>query len=370
MSKYMTKYSAANLLEKLGSKGFMTEQEVSDFVIGQQQEKEMPLYLRALVGVGAFIASLCFIGFLSAADIIDYTDEAALIVWGLIFVAGAIGLQRTADHDNRAKHSFFMQSSFTSMAVGKMLFVFGTGQVFHSEWGVTLGLLIITAITYPIYRMSIDRFLSSFAVLLSILVNILWDQYISGSREFLLNGFFLLQFTAAAILLTYSKIKRDYIPLSYAFAFSLCASILFLALYGEFGYWWHKELIHPAFIDVVLTGGLVALFAWAAGGIEKLKTEPLLLASVGTVLLGLISAPGILLTIGLMVLGYAKHETLLIIAGALLMPVFLCLYYYNLDISLLEKSGVLIASGIVLLAARLYLKHKGWDAGGGSCGQK
>ena len=370
MSKYMTIYNASHLLEKLNNNGLSADNELSDFVISQQQEMELPLYLRALVGVGAFIASLCFIGFLSVADIINYRHDVGLIVWGIAFVAGAIKLQRIAGHDNTVKHSFLMQSSFASMAVGKSLFVFGVGQMLDSGWGATLGLLIITVITYHIYRMSIDRFLSSFAVLFSILVNVLWDRDVSGARELLLNGFFLLQFTGAAILLTHGKIKRDYIPLSYAFAFSLCASVLFLASYTEFGYWRHKELIHPAFVNMVLTGGLVALFGWAAGGVEKLKTEPLILASTGAVLLGLISAPGILLTIGLMVLGYAKHEKLLIVVGALLMPLFLWLYYYNLDITLLQKSGILIGSGVVLLAGRFYLKHKGWDEGGISCVQK
>ncbi len=370
MSKYMTKYNAANLLEQLNRKGFVAGSCLSDFIIDQQQEKKLPLYLRALAGVGAFVASLCFIRFLSEVGIINYKHETGLIIWGLIFVAGAIGLQQVAGHDNTVKHSFFMQYSFASMAVGKALFVFGIGRMLDSGWGVTLALLVITCITYHIYRMSIDRFLSSFAVLFSISVNILWDRDIGGSRELLFNGFFLLQFACAAILLTHGKIKRNYIPLSYAFAFSLCASVLYLSSHSEFGYWGHKELIPPAFINMVLAGGLVALFGWAAGGIEKLKAEPLVIASIGAVLLGLISAPGILLTIGLMVLGYAKHEKLLIIAGALLMPVFIFLYYYNIDISLLQKSGILIGSGIVLLAGRFYLKHKGWDEGGVSCVQK
>ena len=368
MSKHMTKFSAKNLLEQLDSRGFVTDTQLLDFMIKQQQEKELPLYLKALVCIGAFISSLSFINFLTAANIISFRHEEGLIIWGLVFIAGAIGLQRVAGYGDTVKHSFFMQFSVTSMAVGKTLFAFGISEMLNCGWGATLGLLIPTSITYHMYRISIDRFLSSFAVLFSILVNILSDRDVNGLRELLLNGFFLFQFAGAAILLTHSKIKRDYIPLSYAFAFSLCASVLFLASHEE--YWKHKEPIHPAFINTVLTGGLIALFGWAAGTIEKLKCEPLVLSSIGAVLLGLISAPGILLTIGFMVLGYAKHEKLLITVGALLVLVFLFLYYYNLDISLLQKSGILIGSGVVLLAGRLYLQHKGWDKGGISCAQK
>ena len=359
MSKYTIKYSADSLLEHLESKGLITGEDLSDFVIGQQQETELPLYLRALIVVGAFIACLCFLGFLESFDIAYFN-----IIGGLAFVAGAIGLQRVAGHDNTVKHFFLVQSSLSSMIIGKVLLVYGIGDVSYSMWDITLGLLIITGFTYHIYRMPIDRFLSSFATLLSILVNI-WSAY--DLRELLFNLFFLLQLAGVAILLTHGKITRDYIPLSYAFAFSLCASVLFLVI----GDWEREEQIYPAFINMLLTGGLIALFGWVAGGIEKLKTEPLVLASVGAVLLGLISAPGILLTIGLMVVGYAKHEKLLIIVGALLMPIFLLLYYYyGLDIPPLQRSGILIGSGIVLLAARFYLKHKGWDEGGSSCAQK
>lgn len=370
MSKYIAKFNAANLLEQLSSKGFVIDEEFSDFVINQHQKKELPLYLRALVGISAFIASLCFIGFLRVTYIISFQHKEGLIIWGLIFIASAIGLQRVAGHNNTVKHSFLIQASFASMVIGKTLFLFGIDNILDFRWGITLGLLIVTGITYHIYRMSIDRFLSSFAVLFSILVNIFWDRDGSGSRELILNGFFLFQFAGAAILLVYSKIKCDYIPLSYAFTFSLCASILFLISYTEFDYWGHKELINPAFINIMLTFGLITLFGWTAGGIEKLKTAPLLLASICTVLLGFISVPGILLTIVLMVLGYAKHDELLIITGALFLPIFLFLYYYNLDVSLLKKSGILIGSGVLLLVGRFYLQRKIWNERGLSCVQK
>ena len=100
---------------------------------------------------GAFIASFCFIAFLAIADIIDFSNDIALIVWGVIFVIIAIGLLTIAGDDHSVKHSFFLQSSFVAMAVGKALFVTGVAQLINSSWEVPLATLIVTIITYPIY---------------------------------------------------------------------------------------------------------------------------------------------------------------------------------------------------------------------------
>jgi hypothetical protein len=364
MSKYMTQHTASNLLDVLSGKGLIDKspEAIENFILEQQQDKELPLYLRALVGVGAFIASLCFISFVGVG--VAMTGKEGFAVWGLIFAALAIGLQKLNRNDNTIKDSFLMQSSFACMATGKALFTFGMAEILDSGWGATVALLIITVATYNIYRMSVDRFLSTFAVFFSILVNILWDRELAGSRELLLNGFMLLQMAGAAVLITNVKIKRDYIPLLYGLLFSLCASALFLASYAKFGYWRHEEFINPVFITLLFTGSLIAIITWIVGGIEKLNAGPTRLACLGAILLGLISAPGIILSIILMVLGYAKHEKIMVTMGALLVPVFLFFYYYNLDVSLMEKSGVLIGSGVALLAGRFYIGFKGWDKGG------
>ena len=169
----------------------------------------------------------------------------------------------------------------------------------------------------------------------------------------------------ASVLLTHRKIKSDYIPLSYALVFSLCVHVLILAS-GELASA-DIAVISPYFASLVLSGGLIALFGWAAGDMAKLRTQPLLLASTGALLLGLMAAPGMLLAIMLLVLGYARHERLLLATGATLIPVFLFLYYYQLEISLLQKSAALAASGALLLAGRFYLRRRGWDKSSKPC---
>lgn len=362
MPNHLLHPSAADLLSKLSDDGLIqrNDADIESFLRNQQPDKELPLYLRALVGIGAFIASLCFIGFVAVG--ISLTREEGLVVWGLVFVALALGLQKLSTKNNTLRDSFFMQSSFAIMLAGKALFTFGTLSIFDSAWGATLGIIGITAATYPIYRLSVDRFLSTFGIFFSILLNLLWDSDIEGLRAFMFNASIALQMGGVALLIATVKFERDYSPIRYGLIYSLCASTLILTLQAQFGYWLSQHFIDPSSLNLLFTAGLIGSLVWIAGGISgKLKSEPFLLAFGGAALLGVISAPGLLLAITLLILGYAKHDKIMSMMGVLLLPVFLFFYYYNLDISLMVKSGVLIGSGAVMLAGRFYITFKGWD---------
>ena len=354
-----TTHRVPALLDWLARDGHVDDRPaLVSFVLARQGETELPLYIRVLIGVGAAICSGCFIGFLLAANLIDFGDTRSLFLSGLVFMAAAIGLHRLSDTAQTIAQSFLLQASFAAMAAGKVLFVFAFEGYFDSPWGVSLAILLVTAATYHVYRMSIDRFLSSFAVLFSVVLNIAWSYSEALPREALFNGFFVFQMAGMAVFFTHGRVRREYVPVAYAFAFSLCATVLCLAESQVLGIFADVRAFQPVLVNAALAGGLIALFAWAAGSIDSLKQQPLIVASVGAVLLGAVSAPGVLLSIGLMILGYARHDKLLLTLGALLMPTVLCLYYYNLDVSLLTKSLILTGSGAVLLAGRFYLASK------------
>lgn len=64
----MTSLSAKKLFTEWLSHGLIANEDqakLEDFSVNQQLEHEQHLYLRILVGIGAFIASLCFIKFLN-----------------------------------------------------------------------------------------------------------------------------------------------------------------------------------------------------------------------------------------------------------------------------------------------------------------
>ena len=331
--------------------------------VGGLHQTVHPLFLpclNILMAIGACIAGYLFV-------LVLYKETSPSVIVALMLVAGAVWLQKQASDIHWIKYNVLTQSSLAMMVAGKLWFLGNFGRTldyylarygYDPLWSDTLALLIITALTYPVYRVPVDRFLFPFMVLYATWYSILQD---TGEYSALLfHSLFLFQFVAAAVLLMHEKMKPDYTPLAYALVFSLCMYVLFLN--WVVATWDDTEVISSWFATIILTGGLIALFGYVTGGMAKLKTAPLWLAVTGALLLGLISAPGLLLAIVLIVLGYTRHERLLLATGAVLIPVFLFLYYYHLDPSLLQKSGLLVSSGTLLLAARPYLRRWGWEA--------
>lgn len=361
---YSTDISAQKFVDILSNKGLIEGKgQIEHFIVSREMEKRIPLYLRILFGIGAFLSSSFFIGFLGSAGIIDFDSKPGLVIWSVIFIIAAVVLQKTSgDNENGSLHNFMVQSSFCSMAIGKILFVAGLTLILNTIWGIPLAAFIITLITYNVYKMSVDRFLSSFVVLYSVMWIIMLEMKEPGLREMVLNLFFLFQLIITAALLTYGKTKREYIPLFYAFIFSLCVMVVFLTSQSEIGYAWREVIISTVFINIELTISLILVIAWAAGSSDNMKKEPVLLACCASLFLGFISAPGILLSISLLILGYANHEKLLSLMGALLMIFFMIYFYYSLDLTLASKAAVLISSGMVLLAGRFYIKFRQMDS--------
>jgi uncharacterized membrane protein len=78
-------------------------------------------------------------------------------------------------------------------------------------------------------------------------------------------------------------------------------------------------------------------------------------AVVITVSLGIMTTPGILVAIALMIIGYERIERSLTGLGIAIFPIFIWSYYYNMSLNLMTKSFILVGSGVILLAARMYM---------------
>lgn len=374
-------YNASDLLNKMSEHHFTnTKEETAGFIINKNQNKDVATHLKIFTAIGAYIASICFISFLTISKIISFNNETELLVWGVIFITGAVFLHKLVGKEYSVKNSFITQASFAFMFLGKILAVCGLIRFIDSKWDFSLAILFVTAITYGVYRVSADRFISSFAVLVAVLINIIYIHFEMGhlknftqNTSLLLNVFFVFQVICVGILFTNNKIKKDYIPMAYAFLISLCFyTVLVTFLQQAIPYIGRVDNVFDIFIpNISLAVVLISLIVWLGGGIDSLKKDSIRLPVLAVIFLGFMSTPGLILAITLLIFGYFRYSKFIITLGTLLMIVFVANYYYGLDLSLMHKAGVLIGSGAFLVAGRFYMKYRNWDNGGTEiCEQK
>jgi len=108
----------------------------------------------------------------------------------------------------------------------------------------------------------------------------------------------------------------------------------------------------------------LGVLVWAV--LMLLRREGLPVASAqgraglaAALILGLasIKAPGVGPAVAILVVGYANADRVLAGLGVFALLGYLSHYYYSLQTTLLEKSGLLAATGIALLVARLAMRN-------------
>jgi uncharacterized membrane protein len=100
----------------------------------------------------------------------------------------------------------------------------------------------------------------------------------------------------------------------------------------------------------------VALMMLMVEVFHELRVNSLTVATPIVLALLTLSTPGIMAAIALLVLGFDQRNRILIGLAVVFLVKFFSVYYYSLRMTLLEKSIVLVASGLALLAARAYLQ--------------
>ncbi|WP_141663832.1 DUF4401 domain-containing protein [Candidatus Ichthyocystis sparus] len=351
----MTK--SIQLCEWLLSKGLISSDSLKESIAFCKNEEHSPLYLKVLLGIGSFIASMLFLSFLGVSNLIDFNSAIKLTVCGTIFIAIAIAIHRFDRNLSYIVRAILVQSSFSLMIAGKLLFALGCLDFFKLHWGSTFGIVLVTVITYGIYNLSVDRFIFPLISLLSIFNDIVF--YESSYRIIMFNTFFISEFIVASFLLTYHNLKSDFYPLIYSFVISICINLVVLCLWKNIAPPHKISIMKIDIINFFITFYFIALLVWIFYRTDCFKLAQLVLLILTSLILGVLSVPGLLLSAGLTLLGYLKHEKIITALGIFFIAVFFLTYYYTLDIPLINKSFVLIVNGIVLLMVRLYLVYMG-----------
>ena len=305
-----------------------------------------PWFVKFLLAVGAWVAAICFLLFLGIIGLIE-DDAWVLLGWGTFFIITATAMRQSCHH------LFLVQLALAMSTMGHGLTLTGTlfiDRGFNGFGIATLVSLALCVILYFLYPDNLHRFLSC---LLPPALATLWIG-LEIENWLLLHLIVLIQVSIIGMVFIYNPRRVSLRPLGYATAFSL-SIVLFLVILPDRDFqapWWPS--------NVILAAALIWLFQWIAGGWNKMRNEPMIIATAATMGLATITTPGILSAIGLMVLGYARNDRYLLSMGMLFFPCFIVIFYYEWQTSLMMKSWIIGGSGAILLLVRWFLSFRGW----------
>lgn len=316
----------------------------------RQLDDVQPLYVRTMIGFGAWLASLLLIGFVAA---LGFSSETGIIVMGFAFMAGSVYVRRSMEND------FVIQCTLAFSLAGQALFVFGVAS-FSDFDGVEpiLGLMIVlNVILFVVFTDRIHRALSVMLCLGSVGVLFYiwkWNDVIPVLGPGLAAALVFVahrqaQFIEAGLGSFYRPLLSGLV-LS-AFGCFLLSTVYVLPELGSSFEFYPRPWISTLLLAALLIHVVVKHWkrmAGTTGGPVVIVGAVFLVAVVAASWL----APGILLALIVVIVGTGTGNRSLMIGGLLFFAVFLGAYFYGIQITMLQKSLTLIASGTVLLLGR------------------
>jgi hypothetical protein len=317
-----------------------------------------PWYIRTMLGIAGWIGALFLLGFVGAGFAFVMKSVAASLLLGTILCASAATLFRV-----KSGNDFASQFAFALSLAGQALILAGLAQEWRSDFNTVAG--VMAAVEAALFLL-IPNFLHR-----------VWAAT-SGTYAavFVLGDLGLHAYTLALLLAAFAWawLNEFSHPRKASLFRALGYGLALVALLKLFNSGGMGLLLGGHHAANTLLGG--ALGQWIGSGLigaVLLTTVQVLLSREGVsprsgpgsaalaaaAILALISlkAPGIGLTLTILLVGHAHGNRVLAGLGIIGLLAYLSHYYYALDFTLLEKSALMAASGTALLGARLALRH-------------
>lgn len=341
----MARPSVGAVLEGLEADGVLDvwTREEAAAALGAGDPRTTPWYVRVLIGAGAWAAAGVLALAFGIAGLVDGRAGAAIV--GAVAAVGATVLRY------RARGDFLEQLTLAVSLAGEGIFVAAAGGF---DDGTALVLLLVEGATFVLFPDAVHRFLSAILVVLAGV----WGAAALDAAA--LYGALTVSVGAGAALLRLEGTRLQASP-----AAALQAPAAYGLLVAFFGL-----LLASLFVDegLVALGPVArgALLLGALGLVAAILSErdrPLLspagLLGLGAVaLVGVLTwqTPGLAAALGFIALGHHRRSLLTAGLAFAFLLVGGVLFYYQLEMTLLAKSGVLVATGAVLLGGRAAMR--------------
>ncbi|MGD8567910.1 MAG: DUF4401 domain-containing protein [Gammaproteobacteria bacterium] len=328
------------------------QQEVRDILA--KEHNEQPWYVRVMVGFSAWLAAWMLIGFVVGAAMVE--SEAATLVIGAMLVVGAAFARRVSDND------FMTQMALAASLAGEALVVFGIARLTESFEASLFCFMVMEISLVVFYPDTVHRFLSCFSVFgawaglfykweLQWLLHVL---VIGGAVGFiwLINRepYFLAEGKGSPIA-----------PVKWGVLFGQLGILMLSTLYVLPQLVEHYEFFPYRWVSTLGLGIVLLYVVYQLETADALRLSPVARGTLYGVCVLLtaatLRAPGLIMALILVLLGFARADRLLTGVGIGFFVVFLTAFFYGIEVTLLTKSMLLTATGAILLASHWAVKH-------------
>lgn len=316
----------------------------------QNNVSQQSLAIKVLSIFGGLLASLAFLGFLFVAGI--YDSAMGMFVCGLLCIGAAVAVNRTVD-------SILMDTGGVAFyLIGYFLFVVGLFQLKASDDTACLLSLVLSLVCLFIARGYILTFLSVLiangAIMALIIIN---DRYdFIHIQVIFLSLFVTWYFLKEAKILAAGKPWNNmYEPVRTGLLFSLLGCLACLGKRGLFPlspyYAWISS------IGIVISILIVLFRLFEILHIQDRKDQAVIFILSFLLLLPTAASPAISGSLLIMLLGFLVNHKTGFVLGIASFVYFVSQYYYDLHFTLLTKSILLFASGVLFLLI-YFITHK------------
>lgn len=339
----------AELVQALRAEGLLSAGQVERVEAWMEgASTPAPWYLRVMVALGAWLASLLLIGFVGALG----GAVGGLAVSGFALLLAATALRRASGND------FLAHACLAMSLAGQALLAYGlAGKVPGQEIEVAsltiLGLSIALFFLFPDRSHRVLCLLFATAAALALLYSLELNALVPSLGPLLATA--LLWLRERGGVLTAAGRGELLRPLEIGLMLSACGCLLLSAVYilpellGDYRFYPRPWLSTLALTALLLYAVSQAAAGWPAAARRSALAASLLLCLVAW------QAPGLPLALLISVLGASRGDRGFVYAGAAFLGVFVGAWFYGIEVSLLAKSAQLVAAGIMVLAARTLL---------------
>ncbi|MEN0051317.1 MAG: DUF4401 domain-containing protein, partial [Bacteroidota bacterium] len=281
-----------------------------------------------------------------------YESTSGLITLGLILFAAGIIISR------KDKSVFLDTLNICMWLTGIGMLGFGLAEIIEDE-SIALAMIVLGTITFFLSEKFLLRFLSVILICTSMAVFMLENDWYNWIHLIIVGTVLKMTYLHLyeADLISRNKFFNTiYSPLRLALIFSLIG-LLFLV--GKGGRMNGLAFEHLWISSIIIIGATLFSIYKIMDRIGVEKNNKILAMALATVIfIPSIYSPFISGAILILILNYHIGYRTGIVIGVIALIYAVSQYYYDLNLTLLHKSGVLVLSGLLFLLAYYFFHNK------------